>query len=156
MGLRGTREGSDGLQHRGFVTFDVHYDHDRERFTIAYEALIDDQTWNGWACPSFARSVAERVVTDQDVYFGTEDDERLLWRDGVVVSQYPQWLRDEGYEDTEYEPDADGRYPIGSWHWTWLEVDEAECDEVIYESVSARVPYVPVERWTPVGLSVRG
>lgn len=77
--------------------------------------------WNGWATPAFARSEAERVIAwinrtaDK---FGTDDQYRAHMADGVVIITQP----DEPNYSERYAPDADGRFAIGAFGWTWQEV----------------------------------
>lgn len=85
-------------------------------------AKIDEQTWNGWACPNFDLETARRVVADQaEIVDKFGESELLEWVEvgGQLHVQitdpdgFQQWIR----------PDAEGLYAIGSWAWTWYECD---------------------------------
>lgn len=95
----------------------------------AYPGEVDTQgRWNGWARPRFTREVAEQVVVESvveyaDWYSGWH------WRGDVLVLLPGPEAADPAnpaeVEDCteEWGPDADGRYHVGAWAWTWHEVD---------------------------------
>ena len=77
-----------------------------------FPAEIDTTTrWNGWACPRFTREVAERVMV-----MVTADGSTWRWDGDVLVLTML-----DADEPERWEPDADGRYHVGSWSWVWTE-----------------------------------
>lgn len=100
--------------------------------------------WNGWATPAFERSEADRIMAyNQGVLKAdaTSEIENISFDEAgdCYVLYHPVYAKDEG---TQYQPekvrgtDADcgeglllkrrHLYAIGSWAWTWYEVDEHE------------------------------
>lgn len=89
---------------------------------VKYPAQINIQRWNGWAAPRFTREVAEQVAIDaaRDGDYsdwGWEDD--VL----VIVSENNPHIDDVRLV---YAPDQDGLYHVGSWEWTWEELEPAD------------------------------
>lgn len=77
--------------------------------------------WNGWLCPSFDRAEAEQIAT----WATTEDPEYTFFEwDGDVLI-YTQ-LNYEDSEPERYEPDANGRYPIGAFAWVWSAAEDED------------------------------
>lgn len=91
--------------------------------TIDYETTFDAWTdrsvrWNGWVTPAFDRAEADKVIAAMTA--DTEDFGcRFRW-DGdtlfMAESDGAEW-----YDEEQVGPDANGRYPIGAWNWTWAE-----------------------------------
>jgi hypothetical protein len=84
------------------------------------------QRWNGWATPRFDRAEVERIIEWVARTDRSEDAPRFRWDGEVLVQDDPPYQDDPGYEPTRYEADEAGRYSVGSWSWTWSEVDLAE------------------------------
>lgn len=80
---------------------------------------IDDETfpahddglrWNGWACPTFRRKVADEVTTyfNQLNAFGPwpEDQDYFTWDGDAIIHTQGMYTHEPGYEPTRIEPDA--------------------------------------------------
>lgn len=79
--------------------------------------------WNGFTTPSFDRGEAEKVVAWSRRFEDPDDTSRLTWDGDVLLETVEEWV-------TRYEPDALGRYGIGSFSWTWQTLpDDAPEDE---------------------------
>ncbi len=96
-----------------------------------YEGYSTGERWNGWACPVFERSVAERIAesySTQGDRDGFESNSRA-WYDPEADSF---WVSDEN-DIPEDGPLAFGSltiivagrpvevYPFGTRYWTWEE-----------------------------------
>src|SRR3954451_18972295 len=101
------------------------------------------ERWNGWACPAFDRAVVEEIIEAQNVMIerGQSQVDELRWdeQDTQVLLKisdtynsegddlYPmggeRWVRGRNRTGTpaveRIEPDAEGRYGIGSYEWCW-------------------------------------
>jgi hypothetical protein len=90
-----------------------------------FPATVDEERWNGWASPHFRRPVAEAVVAwVSEMYRESPDgSERAYWDGDTVVIVSPSYIAEDGYTPTRIEPDADDRYCIGGWEWTWENVE---------------------------------
>ena len=79
-----------------------------------------DVDWNGWATPAFNRTTAEKVIawaTREEV---GDPPISFTWQHDVLRMREADG---DGQEHlTRIEPDADGRYSIGSFSWVWDEV----------------------------------
>lgn len=89
---------------------------------VTFEGYTDGDTWNGWACPYFEKSEAERVLeaSQANHYSWSYDSEQ----DAFIV-------RSED-DPEEYEPEVFGAvkrnvedngqvtvYGIGAYSWIW-------------------------------------
>lgn len=99
-------------------------------FLGPFDAEIDAETrWNGFACPRFTRGVAEEVAkqsTRPIKYEGHPDlpAEYQGWRwdgDVLVMQRNPEVCDDS--DEESWGPDKDRMYHVGSWAWTWYEVE---------------------------------
>lgn len=122
---------------RVYVTWDQEDEVFPARLTRNPDGSI--QTWNGFVCPEFDRATAERLVAVNDSFvreLGRDAADAFRWYGDVLVSRWcghdvevdwPESLP-QGEASTLDEPfsvvarTSDGRYPIGSWAWTWTDV----------------------------------
>lgn len=90
-----------------------------------YEGYTDGDTWNGWACPYFEYSEAERVLKASQVNgflwsYDKSEDRFTVWN----RAEYPAKDAPEVFRAAEI--DAGGRsiraYPVGAYTWIWEEV----------------------------------
>ena len=112
--------------HKGRVT--IHVDDDAPLF----EAIIDEQRWNGWAAPRFTEAEGRRVaewtnrIADK---FGSPDADRIVVRNDPVAFDIVSAVYGGSIQDTDVsgeghdvvEADEDGLFAIGSWVWCWEE-----------------------------------
>lgn len=86
---------------------------------------VPEVRWNGFACPSFDRETAERVIAmvtrdgeDYHVFHWDGDTLVMVSTDGSTREQDPtgEWIDVERMEGPTYS--------IGAWGWTWQEIDE--------------------------------
>lgn len=78
--------------------------------------------WNGWCTPEFDRDEVERIITWVHVSNAGDPDYYVTFEwDGPVLVQTNV---DGGERSVErIEPNAQGRYPVGSFSWTWSELE---------------------------------
>lgn len=81
--------------------------------------VATDQSWNGWAIPSFDLPTCRRIA---DMVNTPEDDSTVITFDGdtVVVTTTDG---DETWTD-RLDPDDEGLYGLGAFGWTWQELPE--------------------------------
>lgn len=114
-----------------------------------FEAMHDPtDRWNGWASPKFDRATAERLVEwmNEFVAENAYESDVLSW-DGNDVIGWCQMYADEGgekYTPARWSPDAEGRYSIGAWAWTWTSEDQwgamYDEDKALYVWRTSREP----------------
>jgi len=110
-------------------------------YSPAFAAQVHaTERWNGWACPRFARIVAQQVASwvvaqPEAGYTG-----RWWWAD--LETQQPDVAgmllvldRDADHyaEPDLWEPDGDGMWPIGAWSWVWRELDADEVEGIDHD-----------------------
>ena len=84
-----------------------------------YEGYDRGQSWNGWACPLFEKSVAENIcknVEDGETIIISYDKEKDCFRvkdtNNDIVSVFYG-------KDIEINGETKHLYPIGYGEWTW-------------------------------------
>ena len=106
--MRTTRVGIDPVNH-----------------THVFDAEVSDQRWNGWMCPTFDYETALKVIAWLEGNDGQEDYHKFFWttdRDGQrILMQGDSCGDDDWYWDFYEERNG---YSIGSWSWTWQEIEE--------------------------------
>ncbi|MET8147861.1 hypothetical protein ACIBSW_24905 [Actinoplanes sp. NPDC049668] len=137
-------------------------------YRIAYAGTLVDR-WNGWAVFSCTRQVAEAIVADQererdryrtelagkdmsgdDLGHAVDDAYCHLYFDGDVIVADQRRQYDDPQAIERIAADADGRYVVMGWNWTWEAVDPMDCGQVIGElpAAGSEQEYVPL-RHTP-------
>jgi hypothetical protein len=89
---------------------------------VIFEGYTDDDTWNGWACPYFEKSEAERVLqaSQANHYVWSYDSER----DAFIVRSEddPEDYEPEVFEAAQRNVEDSGQvrvYGIGAYSWIW-------------------------------------
>jgi hypothetical protein len=120
---------------------------DPPRIPTGFVGLFTD-TWNGWAVFSCTRQVAEAIVVDhnrqreqertrlaamgltgEDLDAAVDDHRCPMYFDGdILVCDESQIYGEQSI--TSIAPDADGRYTVQGYHWTWTAVDPADCEHI--------------------------
>lgn len=89
----------------------------------AFSGYTKGDTWNGWACPYFEREVAKQVAKrfveihengPEEGYEAEYDPER----DAFV---FHESVYEEPVVFNSVEIDGKELYPVGAYHWTWVE-----------------------------------
>jgi hypothetical protein len=89
--------------------------------------------WNGWAIPTFDRETTLAIVADQseelvaqfpetDRLIAVEEPDGTLVVFHLVGDAYYDSVPPEERVDAIYRPDESGRYAIGAYSWTWVEL----------------------------------
>ncbi len=90
-----------------------------------YEGYTNGDTWNGWACPSFEYSEAERVLNASRINgflwsYDNAKDKFIVWN----KTEHPDKNAPEVFEAKEI--DVEGHlirvYPVGAYAWIWEEL----------------------------------
>ena len=86
-----------------------------------FPAKVADIHWNGFACPSFRRPVADAVVEWINATADADpvDATRAAWDGDTVVITDSCYADNPGYTPERIGPDRHGRYPIGAFGWCW-------------------------------------
>ncbi|MFI9026329.1 hypothetical protein [Streptomyces sp. NPDC053560] len=99
--------------------------------THIYPARVDlSNRWNGWLSPGFTLDAVRQLAahTQQTAdELGYDCTDQIVVIDGepapVVLHIRWQWVTDDQEGTVNVvQPDADGRYWIGGWEWTWYQV----------------------------------
>ena len=91
-----------------------------------YTGYTDGDTWNGWACPYFSKDEAQKITEafdglehpyDGSLHRATYDEETDAFAFYEPTSD--TWETFKGV-------DRDGKrvYPIGTYAWTWCEIND--------------------------------
>jgi len=93
-----------------------------------FQGYTDNDTWNGWACPYFKKSEAERVLRASEA-------NRYIWsydtqQDAFVVRSEddPEDYEPEEFKAVKRTLEGGGEvtvYGIGAYSWIWELVAEA-------------------------------
>ncbi|WP_019548604.1 hypothetical protein [Streptomyces sulphureus] len=98
-----------------------------------YPASLDrSNRWNGWVSPGFTLDAVRQLAAHTEEAaeeYGYDCVDQIKVLDGapepVVLHIRWQYLSDEPTTAANVvKPDADGRYWIGGWEWTWYEVED--------------------------------
>ncbi|MFE0765387.1 hypothetical protein [Streptomyces smyrnaeus] len=98
-----------------------------------YPARLDrSNRWNGWVSPGFTLDAVRQLAAHTEEAaeeYGYDCVDQIKVIDGVpepvVLHIRWQYLTDEPTTAANVvKPDADGRYWIGGWEWTWYEVED--------------------------------
>ncbi|MEV6565887.1 hypothetical protein [Streptomyces kronopolitis] len=101
--------------------------------THIYPARLDrSNRWNGWVSPGFTIDAVRQLAAHTEEMAeacGHDCVDQIKVIDGapepVVLHIRWQYLTDEPSSAANVvKPDADGRYWIGGWEWTWYEVED--------------------------------
>ena len=94
--------------------------------------LPDDENinWNGWACPSFTKAQADKVVEYVNSFTEMDEVDKTVIQYNAELDRYEVIEANNGLEGDElefYSGDyseelGENLYPIGSGSWTWSEV----------------------------------
>lgn len=86
-----------------------------------FEGYTDDDTWNGWACPYFEKSEAERVLkaSEANRYFGSYDAQQDAF--SVRSQDDPEDYEPEVFQavNRNVEGSEVTVYGIGTYSWIW-------------------------------------
>lgn len=93
-----------------------------------YKGYENGKRWNGWACPLFEKSVADKIcsIASDNETISIEYDKQ---KDTYSIKSLDNSFEDDFYEGKDYEIDGQIKhlYPIGSGLWCW---DSYKKDEV--------------------------
>ena len=87
----------------------------------SFAGYTNGDTWNGWACPYFSRTVAEAVLgaAEANGYVWTYDETRDVF--SVRNQEDLQDYEPEEYAGTDIVAGGETIhvYPIGAYSWIW-------------------------------------
>ena len=95
-----------------------------------YECYLEDDHWNGWACPWFTEEVADEICRDMnnDLTSHLKLDKDIGCRvGGYHPPKYTEYdyAGESTYTYSMEEVDVGGQVlnlvPLGSWCWIWSE-----------------------------------
>jgi hypothetical protein len=106
---------------RGKFSLDIHED--------VYEGYTYGQTWNGWACPYFAKDVADSIAAQWNAPGMSASYEAMsdtyIFSDPDNDGGEPYIVHGDGYR---INGTSVRLYPIGNGYWIWDE-DRARPEE---------------------------
>ncbi|MEV0003488.1 DUF4314 domain-containing protein [Micromonospora sp. NPDC050980] len=119
------------------------------RIPVGFAGILIDH-WNGWAVFTCTRDVAQAIVADQQTH---RDQFRQRLLDGGATNTDAEQQVDESLGRMSFDgdvivaddsrvqadpdavdrinPDADGRYVVMGWNWTWNAVHPYDCDRIV-------------------------
>lgn len=84
-----------------------------------YEGYDRGNSWNGWACPLFEKSIAENIcknVDDGETIITSYDKEKDCFKVKDTNNDIVSIFYGENFE---IDGETKHLYPIGSGEWTW-------------------------------------
>lgn len=89
-----------------------------------FRGYAKGDTWNGWACPYFEKTVAEQIAEHYSELH-RYDHEEEYWAEYVSEEDAFAFHDDQDEEPRKFGAIDTGEeklYPIGAYCWTWVEV----------------------------------
>ena len=89
--------------------------------------LVDDQRWNGWACPWFTEGEARKIAAVSRAEYDRDPDATQEYvdvrEDASPVERFvmlaPAENGDRGFPEASVNVDGVWLYGIGAGNWTW-------------------------------------